>query len=89
MRMVFDKYCEYKYNSSNSETRSTVPVREYSYPRPKLLGSSNEVGRPGLDCWKVVARLIGKTTAPVGFPGSGALECSPFIPWRYIVPEPL
>ena len=44
-----------------------LPVRLYSYPNPKLFGSSLAVGMPGVDCRKVVARLIGGTTAPVGF----------------------
>lgn len=44
-----------------------LPVRLYSYPDPKLFGSSLAVGMPGVDCRKVVARLIGGTTAPVGF----------------------
>ena len=44
-----------------------LPVREYSYPFPKELGSFMAVGTPGAYCWKVVAREIGGTTAPVGF----------------------
>jgi hypothetical protein len=48
--------------------RVGFPVREYSYPMPKLLGSSLAVATPGVSCRNVVARLIGTTTAPVGLP---------------------
>jgi len=47
------------------------PVRLYSYPIPKLFGSSFAVGTPGDDCRNVVARLIAGTTAPVGFAADG------------------
>ncbi len=50
---------------------SLSPVRLYSYPIPKLFGSSFAVGTPGDDCRNVVARLIAGTTAPVGFAADG------------------
>ena len=46
--------------------RVGFPVREYSYPLPKLLGSFGLTGIPGIDCWNVVATLIGTTIAPDG-----------------------
>ena len=46
--------------------RVGLPVREYSKPRPKELGSVRAAGAPGEAWTNVVARLMGTTTAPVG-----------------------
>ena len=50
-------------------------MRLYSYPIPKLFGSSRAVGSPGVDCLNVVAKLIAGTTAPVGFADESFPEC--------------
>lgn len=62
---------QYLAHSADAIARSNsplvgLPVREYSYPTPKLLGSFTFVGTPGLVCLNVVAKDIGYTTAPVG-----------------------
>ena len=68
-----------------------LPVRPYSYPRPKLSGSVGAVDWPGVGWRKVVARVIGTTTAPVGLEEeafAAGEEERGWTVWRYPVPVP-